>query len=110
MTLKLNPQAPRILLATALCIGAAAVQAASGFTVTPAQETLVTPGMDTAAVRQVLGQPTSSHTYANEPGPTWTYRASGNRDTEFDIDFGADGKVISATESVDESNGGPGGD
>jgi hypothetical protein len=104
MTLKLVPHTPRVLLAAGLFLGAAAAQAASGFTVTKGQEVLVRPGMSTAEVQSALGQPDRDLHYRNEPGPTFTYQVSGTADTVFDVDFGADGRVASASERVVQRN------
>lgn len=111
MTLKLIPRTPRVLLAAGLFLSVAAAQAASGFTVNPSQEALVTPGMSTAEVQLALGRPAQSIKYGNEPGPTFTYQVIGKKDTLFDVDFGGDGKVASLSERMNESggNGGHGG-
>jgi hypothetical protein len=81
-------------------------QAATGYTVTSNQETQVIPGMSSEQVRQALGQPDRHVKFRNEPGPTWTYRLVGERNTLFDVDFGADGKVASTSERMDESGDG----
>ena len=41
--------------------------------------------------------------YLNEPGRTWTYGVIGAGNRVFDIDSGADGKLLSRSERVDES-------
>jgi outer membrane protein assembly factor BamE (lipoprotein component of BamABCDE complex) len=92
-----------MLIAAGLFAGAAAAQASSGITVTPNQETLVTPGMTAVEIQQTLGKPALKRTFGNEPGPTWTYRVAGTRDTEFDIDFDAQGKVLSMSEREEGS-------
>ena len=64
MTLKLVFPSPRVLLAAGLFLGAAAAQAASGFTVTEDQEMLVGPGMSTAEVRRLSAIPSGISTIA----------------------------------------------
>jgi outer membrane protein assembly factor BamE (lipoprotein component of BamABCDE complex) len=105
MTRKLVPSPPRALWAAALFLGAAAAQAAGGYTVTKSQEALVAPGMSATAVQQALGRPEANVKFRNEPGPTYTYRISGVGQTLFDVDFGADGKVASVRERMDENRG-----
>jgi len=106
MTLKHIPHAPRALLAVGLFFGVAAAQAADGFTVNHSQEALVAPGMSIAEVRQALGSPAQNLKYHNESGPTFTYRVAGSDDTVFDVDFGADGKVASVGERIEQIGGG----
>lgn len=108
MTLARKPFTPRVLLATGLFLGVAAAHAASGFTVTQSQEALVTPGMTEAQVQQALGHPAQDIHYRNEPGPTFTYHVDAIEATLFDVDFSADGKVVSTSERMDESAGGDG--
>ena len=103
-----KPHVAGTLLGAALLLGAAAAQAASGYTVTPAQESLVRPGMTAAEVRYVLGHPAQDVHYRNEPGPTFTYRVVGDNESLFDVDFGADGRVASTSERLDESGRGHG--
>ncbi len=98
---------PRAMLTAALVAGAAAAQAASGYTISKDQEALVGPGMSAAQVQQTLGHPGRSVQFGNEPGPTFTYHVVDNERTIFEVDFGADGKVVSTDERVDDS-GGPG--
>lgn len=109
MTLRRISLAPRLWVAAGLVIGAAAAQAAGGFTVTQKQETGVSPGMSMEQVRQVLGPPESNIHYRNEPGPTYTYRVLGQDELLFDVDFGPDGLVKTKNERMDPSGGGGGG-
>ena len=104
MTFKLISHAPRVLLAAGLFLGAAAAQAAGGFTVDKGQEALVKPGMSTAEVQSALGHPEEDIHYRNEPGPTFTYSVAGTEDTVFDVDFAANGKVASTSERVLQRN------
>jgi hypothetical protein len=97
---------PKIAWATGLFAAVTLAHAATGYTVTSHQETQVAPGMSTAEVRQALGQPDRHVKFRNEPGPTWTYRLVGSNETVFDVDFGADGKVASTSERIDESGDG----
>ena len=94
--------APRLLLAAGLTLGAVAAHAASGFTVSPDQEQLVSVGMSQAEVLQALGRPAMNQHFMNEPGLTWTYDVPANiqHHTLFDVDFTADGKVASVSERV----------
>lgn len=89
---------PRVLLAAGLLAGVAAAQAAAGFTIQPSQESMVTPGMTQAQVQQALGQPERNVQYLNEPGPTFTYQVASLDPVVFDVDFGADGRVLTANE------------
>jgi outer membrane protein assembly factor BamE (lipoprotein component of BamABCDE complex) len=109
MTLELISSTPRLLLAAGLFLGAAAAQAASGFTVNPSQQALVTPGMSAAEVQSALGRPARNIKYVNQPGPTFTYLVIGKKDTLFDVDFGADGKVTSLSERMKNELDGHGG-
>ena len=99
------PRIPRVLLAVGLLAGAAAAQAASGFTINPNQESLVTPGMTAAQVRQALGRPEHRVHYRNEPGMTFTYHVVGGPEVRlFDVDFDAAGRVASTSERMDDVN------
>ena len=100
MNTRFKIPAPRLLLAAGLMLGAVAAQAASGFSITPADEQRVSVGMSEAEVMQVLGRPSRNQHFMNEPGLTWTYEVPAGLEshTLFDIDFGADGKVTSVNE------------
>ena len=91
-------------------LASAAAQAASGFTVAHNQESAIKAGMSIAEVQVALGTPEHAVKYGNEPGPTWTYTVVGALDTLFDVDFGADGKVIAFGERSDDTRGSSGGD
>lgn len=88
------------LLAVALC-GAAAVQAASGFIVTAKQQASVKVGMNRDEVRGLLGRPAHNVKYRNEPGRTWTYGDTQTVDMVFDVDFSADGRVLSTSRRIE---------
>ncbi|WP_305807069.1 hypothetical protein [Stenotrophomonas sp. YIM B06876] len=105
MALKLIPSASRLLTVAGLVLGAAAAQAAGGYTVTQSQEALVTPGMSMDQVQQALGHPEQTIKYRNEPGPTFTYRVMSSDPTLFDVDFGADGRVASVSERMELTGG-----
>lgn len=92
--------ASRLMAAAGFAFCAALAQAASGFWVSQSQEASVTPGMSMAEVRQALGHPTQSIKYRNQPGPTFTYRVLGTVDTLFDVDFDANGQVVSTSERI----------
>ena len=102
MRSKVNVRAIRWLLAAGLAFGAAAAQAAGGVTITQSQETRVAVGMSATEVQQNLGRPADIVTYRNAPGPTWTYQVVGAPfgRTEFNVDFGADGRVTSTGEFI----------
>ena len=102
MRSEVNVRAIRWLLAAGLAFGAAAAQAASGVSITQSQEATVGVGMSTSQVEQILGRPADIFIYGRVPGPTWTYEvdASPFGVTEFDVDFGSDGRVASVGERV----------
>lgn len=102
MKSNVNLRAIPWLLAAGLAFGAAAAQAASGVTITASDEAKVALGMSQTEVQQALGRPADKITYRNESGPTWAYEVDGALwgVTEFDIDFGPDGKVVQASERV----------
>lgn len=107
MALQHTPRGSRLkLVAAGFAFCAALAQAASGFWVTPNQQALVTPGMSMAEVRQTLGHPTQNIKYRNQPGRTFTYKVTGTMDTLFDVDFDADGKVLSTNERIVPIDGG----
>jgi hypothetical protein len=92
----------RWLLTAGLALCAAAAQAAGGFSITQSDEASVAVGMSEAEVQQNLGPPARTRQYRGGPGPTWTYEVRGAPfgRTDFDIDFGADGKVVSTSERL----------
>ena len=93
------------LIAAALCTAALA-QAAVGFIVTTAQQNAVQVGMSRDEVRSLLGRPAHNVKYRAEPGRTWTYgindASSPDAAIVFDIDFSADGRVVSKGTRVEE--------
>jgi len=95
-----TPTTSRLLLTAGLLLGAAAAHAAGGYSVTAAQENRVSPGMDRAAVQQALGTPEINVQYLNEPGRTWSYQVIGTESKLFDVDFSANGKVLSTSERI----------
>ncbi len=102
MRSEINPGATRFLLAAVLAFGGAAAQAANGVWMTQSEETAVRVGMTTTEVERVLGRPARIVTYRDAPGPTWTYHVAGAPFgmTDFDISYGADGKVSYASERI----------
>jgi outer membrane protein assembly factor BamE (lipoprotein component of BamABCDE complex) len=100
MKININPRTHRCIVALSLVLGAAAVHAAKGVTVTPDQEKMVSPGMTAEEVRQTLGRPALIEKFRNEPGPTWTYKVLANGDTNivFDVDFSNNGQVASVSQ------------
>ncbi len=100
--MQLKPHTKQWLLAAGLALGIASANAAPGYTVTHDQEARITPGMSADEVRQALGRPAQNSRYGNDAGPTWTYRVTSNYwHAVFDVDFGADGKVMSVEERAD---------
>ena len=85
------------LLASAL-MAAAVAQAATGFIVSAAQQTQIHAGMTRDEVRAALGRPAHNIKYPNEPGRTWTWGIQGTQEKVFDVDFSADGKVLSMSQ------------
>jgi outer membrane protein assembly factor BamE (lipoprotein component of BamABCDE complex) len=104
MTSKPNRRATRWFLAAAIAAGVTSAYAAAGFNVTTAQEASVTTGMTADQVRAAIGRPNHIARLGNEPGVTWTYTVidargvGGGEAVVFDVDFGADGRVISMEE------------
>ena len=99
---QINRRFPDWLLAAGFAFIATTSQPASGDYVSPRQTAAVKVGMSTTEVRQILGQPSRTNQFRTAPGPSWTYEMFGTPFpwTEFDVDFGADGKVTSAVEVV----------
>ena len=92
----------RAALASCLALAGVVAQAATGFTVQAAQEKLITPGASEEAVRNALGQPSTSVKYPNEPGQIWTYNVAGKTDQRavFEVQFAADSRVAYASEHI----------
>ena len=86
----------------AFCVVSALAQAASGFNITQSDESKVAIGMNMTDVQRSLGPPERVFRYPTQPGLTWTYNVVGAPFgiTKFDIQFGTDGKVVSASESI----------
>jgi hypothetical protein len=94
-----------------LVLISAEVHADNGFTVTTSRENVIAIGMSTSEVQQLLGRPARAVRYRNTPGPVWTYTVVAPLfgRTEFNIEFGADEKVMAKGEVVigsDSPNGG----
>lgn len=100
---RLSTRSRKMLLLTSLVLVSAAAQAFKGYTVVHEQESMVRTGMSINEVQSAIGKPEHAVKYGNEPGPTWTYVVLGAQDTLFDVDFGADGKVIAFGERSDDS-------
>jgi outer membrane protein assembly factor BamE (lipoprotein component of BamABCDE complex) len=102
---KINPRfAARTILVASMLLATSAVFSATGFTLMQSQEAKVTVGMSRADVLSALGRPAHNLKYINEPGRSWTYGVLGTavpRNTVFDIDFTADGKVLQTAERVE---------
>lgn len=89
------------LLAGLVLISAVA-HADNGFTVTTSRENVIAIGMSTSEVRQLLGRPARAVRYGNTPGPVWTYKVVDPLfgRTEFNVEFGADERVMAKGEVV----------
>jgi len=90
------------LIASCLAMACAVTQASQGYAVMSGQEGAVKKGMSMAEVERELGAPAARVGFGNVPGPTWSYHVadSGFDRTVFDVDFGADGTVISMGERL----------
>ena len=101
MPSRINGRFTHWLMAAGLAFIAAA-QSASGFTLTQSQESAVKVGMSTTEVQAIPGAPARIHQYRTEPGPTWTHQVVGALfgRAEFNVDFGADGRVTSTGEFI----------
>jgi len=85
--------------------------AQNGFTISTSRENVVAIGMSASEVQQLLGRPARAARYGNTPGPVWTYRVVDPLfgRTEFNVEFGADGRVMGKGEVVvgsESPNGG----
>src|SRR5258705_11067233 len=102
MTLHLGSRITQWLMTAGLAFCATLAQAAGGFSITPSDEARIAVGMTDVEVRQNLGPPARARQYPQRSGPTWTYevQAAPFGRTDFDIDFGADGKVVSTSERL----------
>ena len=105
--MELNHQVRQWSVVVGLALGAIVANAQDGFTVTPYQQSLVKPGMSKSEVQQVIGRPSRDARYGIAPGSTWIYGITGavsdqitNTRTIYEIDFGNDGRVISARERI----------
>ena len=90
----------------ALLVSSIDARAAGGFWVSRNQEASITIGMTASEVEQRLGRPRHNVQYRSAPGPLWSYDVIDPLfgKTQFDIEFGADGRVLSASENVIGSN------
>ncbi len=90
-----------------LLFAASASFAATGFTVQRTDEAQIKVGMDKSAVMKLLGRPAHNVKYRSEPGRAWTYgvlavdSSEATSSTLFDVDFDANGKVLSFNERVE---------
>lgn len=100
-----------IAAASGLVLLSSLAFAANGFTLQRADEAQIKVGMDKDMVRKLLGRPAHNVKYRSEPGRAWTYGVLGvdagmeESSTVFDIDFDANGKVLSMSERVDRTHG-----
>jgi hypothetical protein len=88
----------QFVLAGAMVAGAALAHAAApGFTVQARDQQLVKVGMTQDEVRAALGKPARTLRLQASSATTWTYQRP-EVEVVFDVDFGSDGKVITAGE------------
>ena len=99
---EIPPRAGRWLSTAVLAFSAAAAGAQNGVTITQSHEAFVTVGMSSTEVDRALGRPARIVTYRDAPGPTWTYHVVGAPFgmTDFDVSYGADGRVLFASERI----------
>lgn len=92
-----SPLTRSLLYTAVLAVSMGSALAATGRSVWPKDESKVTTGMTMEEVRQALGKPSREARFKNKPGPIWTYTVDGVDDTRtvFEVEFSADGKVIS---------------
>ena len=96
----------RSIILGLLCATASVAMAAKGYVVDPRDERMVQPGMTKAEVQNAIGKPPREMTYAIAQGSTWVYSVRGRPYIDFispenivyEVDFGADGRVIRAGE------------
>ena len=102
MKLESHHGAARWLLSAVLAFSAAAAGAQNGVTITQSHEAFVTVGMSSTEVDRALGRPARIVTYRDAPGPTWTYHVVGAPFgmTDFEVSYGADGRVLFASERI----------
>ena len=96
-----------LLVACALATTAQAAIKLFGVSVTRDQEAAVRIGMTTQEVLALLGPPATRAHYRIAPGPSWSYQVSGllPNTYSFDVQFGADGRVIGASERYSPAGG-----
>ena len=97
-----NLLAIRWLLAAGLALSGTATQAQNGVTITQSLETSVKVGMSSTEVEGVLGRPAHIVRFRDAPGPTWMYHVVGSPFgmADFEVSYGADGKVLYASERI----------
>ena len=102
MTLHLASRISHWLVIAGLAFCAALAQAAGGFSIAQSDEARIAVGMSEAEVQQNLGPPARTRHYPQRSGPSWSYEVVGAPfgRTDFDIDFGGDGKVVSTSERL----------
>jgi hypothetical protein len=110
MESELNRRSIGSLLAAVLLLSPAA-HADNGFSISTSRENVVAVGMTSSEVLQLIGRPARADRYRNMPGPVWTYKVLDPLfgRTEFNVEFGADERVIAKGEVVigsESPNGG----
>lgn len=104
--MKFNHPVARWSVVIGLACGAAVSHAQDGFSVRPEHQSLIQPGMTQSEVQQAIGRPSRDARYGVARGSTWVYSVTGNLEdvflnnsrTVFEVDFDANGKVVSAQE------------
>jgi len=76
----------------------------------PATFARVTPGLDTAQVRRLLGRPAKMQRFALKQQEVWDWRfADGTQTKLFSVTFDRDGRVVSSATTLDMEQAGQGG-
>ncbi len=105
MKTKLGTMATRSLLAAGLALGIASAHA-GGYNVTRDQEQRGQSDMTASAIRAALGAPAAVQSYGEAGQQTRSYQVANatpavpDGRAMFEIDFGANGQVIAASEFV----------
>lgn len=85
-----------------ITIGADGKMSALRQVLTPANFAKVVAGLDRSQVRRLLGQPARVQTFALQPGEVWEWRfLDANLARVFSVNFGTDGRVLSASAADD---------
>ncbi|HZF79968.1 MAG TPA: outer membrane protein assembly factor BamE [Rubrivivax sp.] len=76
----------------------------------PSSFARVTPGLDTAQVRRLLGRPAKVQRFSLKQQEVWDWRFSdGNQTKLFSVTFDRDGRVVASATTLDVEQAGQGG-